>query len=225
MKQLYIIANWKENAVKPTEWFDEVQSEKFKVQSSEEKTTIVCPPFSLLQEVKHYIDEKQLPIKLGSQDISQFAKGAHTGEVSGETLQELVQYVIIGHSERREMGETNEIVNEKTERAIENNLIPIICVSNKEQTHSLRLQDKTIQQLIAFEPLEAIGTGQPEDPQSANNVAKKIKNTLGNVLVLYGGSVNAENVNEFTKQEHINGVLVGGASLDAKSFSGIIQKA
>jgi len=231
MKQLFIVANWKENKTQSqaAAWLAEfsILNPQFS-----NKTVVVCSPFTALSEMKKHIDDKQLSIYLGSQNISQFVSGAHTGEESGEMLKEIVTYTIIGHSERRKMGETNEMVNEKIARAMENGLTPIICVSNKEQTHNLeaivqssQVSVNSSQLLVAFEPLDAIGTGNAEDPKSANDVAQKIKNRLGNVLVLYGGSVTAENVHSFTSQEQIDGVLVGGASLDPKAFSAIIQSA
>ena len=222
MKQLLIVANWKENVVETTEWVD-VLDLYLPLIPTDEKKVVICPPFTLLFEVKENIDARNLHIAVGSQTISEFASGAHTGEESGDMLKELVTYVIIGHSERRKMGETNEMVNEKIARAVEHGLIPIICVSNKEQTHAIQIPEQTKQAFVAFEPLDAIGTGKPENPEEANIVAGNIKRNVPNVRVLYGGSVNAENVHSFTSQELIDGVLVGGASLDPKAFSAIIQ--
>lgn len=224
MRQLFIVANWKENSVNANEWFAQIINAEWNI---ENRSVIVCPPFTLLTKINQVVLEHQLPIKIGAQDISQFAKGAHTGEVSGEMLNEFTKYVIIGHSERRSMGESETIIFEKLKRAMENNLIPIVCVSEIEQVKSLSLKVKNEgeQLLIAYEPLQAIGSGNPDTPTHADEFAQDIKREFGEVSVLYGGSVNPDNVHSFTNQEHIDGVLVGGASLDAKSFSGIIQNA
>jgi len=224
MKQLFIIANWKENMLEEQarEWYQQMVTGEWQTGN---KTVIVCPPFTLLSEIKQLVTAKRIPLQVGAQNISEFPQSAHTGEEAGDMLKEYAEYVIIGHSERRAMGETDEIVNKKIAKAQEYNLLPIVCVSNEEQTHSLVLPSQPIQSLIAYEPLHAIGTGKAEDPQEANSVAKNIKTRLGNVAVLYGGSVNEKNVHLFTQQEYIDGVLVGGASLIAGTFIEIIKNA
>ena len=227
MKQLFIVANFKSNKSRSQieAWMD-IFDKQFKEKVVEGKTVILAPAMPSVLFVSNRLLAYKESFALAVQNISPFPPGAFTGEVSTENLEGFnVQYTIIGHSERRKMGETDEMVNEKIARAIEGKITPIVCVSNKEQTHNLQFPHNMLQPIIAFEPLDAIGTGKPEDPQSANDVAQKIKNRLGNVRVLYGGSVTAENVHAFTAQEQIDGVLVGGASLDAKSFSAIIQNA
>ncbi|HUD44169.1 MAG TPA: triose-phosphate isomerase family protein [Patescibacteria group bacterium] len=219
MKPLFIVANWKErmDSAQAGKWLTQFSIFNFQFPNKE---VIICPPFTLLSQVKQFIQDHQLPLKLGAQTISQFAEGAHTGEESGEMLKEFVEYVIIGHSERRALGETDEILQVKVNQALQFGLTPIYCVSSP--TMSVP-KDVTI---VAYEPVSAIGSGQPDTPENANEVATSIKQKFSFVqTVLYGGSVTAENVAVFTNQEQINGVLVGGASLDANSFSSIIRNA
>jgi len=148
--------------------------------------------------------------------------GPYTGEVSPKQIKEFAEYVLIGHSERRQnFGETNEAINQKIEKAIFNNLKPIVCVSDTLHVESLT-SDKVI---ISYEPIEAIGTGKPDDPTNSNLMAKKIKDINSVSKVIYGGSVNSDNINKYTSQENLGGVLVGGESLAAISFLNIINNA
>ena len=218
MKQLYIIANWKENMTQTqtSEWLTQIASLSF--QTVSEKIVIVCPPFTLLFLVKQFIRQQQLSLQLGAQNISRFVGGAHTGEESGVMLKDFVRYVIIGHSERRAMGENDEILREKVMQALQHNLIPIYCVSTQNMTvpHGVTI--------VAYEPIIAIGSGNPDSPENANSVANVLKQRFPFIkAVLYGGSVTGENVGSFTACEQINGVLLGKASLEAASFYSLIQ--
>lgn len=222
MKKIFIIANWKENKTssEAEEWLQAFSNFQFPFSNEKEKVSIVCPSFSLLQTVKELIDRQKLPLKLGSQDFPAFDKGAHTGEEPPEFLQEFVQYAIIGHSERRrEFMESDELIEKKVTEAIKYNITPILCVQGIDTPVPKGIS------LVAYEPVFAIGTGNPDTPENAESVAKTIKEKHQTKYVLYGGSVTAENVNDFTNMPSIDGVLVGGASLDAEKFLNIIKNA
>lgn len=225
MKKIFIVANWKSNNVESIKWIQQVQSS--------EKEVIVCPPFTVLFDLKSLIFNHKSSIKLGAQDISPFTMGSYTGEINGEQIKEFAEYVIIGHSERRKyFGESGEMINQKIEQAVNNSLIPIVCVSEldqsvkiKDQIQSLKLKNPEQKIIIAYEPLSAVGSGNPDTPENANEMASLVKKELGDVFVLYGGSVNSENVNSFTTMEYIDGVLVGKSSLNSSEFLKIIQNA
>lgn len=222
MKKLYIVANWKANKTvsEATEWFQKVISYKSQVISSENKEIIVCPPFTLLPLMRDFIKQHGLQIHLGAQDVSPFGTGAYTGEVAAEQLKDLAHYVIIGHSERRKnFHDDDEVIAKKVAMTNEAGLTPLLCVQGKETPVPQGVQ------IVAYEPVFAIGTGNPDTPENADTVAKEIKENHNVESVLYGGSVTAENVAGFTHQEHIDGVLVGGASLDTSEFINIVQNA
>lgn len=215
MKKLYIIANWKSNKTTKDakQWLEEIS-----FTNTQDKEVILCPSFTLLFFLKDEIVRKNLPIKLGAQNISSFGEGAFTGEVNEKQLKELCEYVIIGHSERRtNQKEINEELKGKVEKANEVGLKVIFCVQSENN-----FVPKGVE-IVAYEPINAIGTGNPDTPENAEKVAKTYKNNFQNII--YGGSVNKDNVNSFTQLPDINGVLVGGASLDAKTFGQIIQNA
>lgn len=221
MKKCFIIANWKSNRTtsQAKEWLETV--EKLKVQSEIDKEVIVCPPFTLLSDLKSLIFNLKSSIKLGAQDISPFGPGAYTGAVNGVQIKEFCDYVLIGHSERRKhFHEDEKIITEKVHQAQKNSLHPIFCV----QDENASVPDGV--SIIAYEPVFAIGTGNPDTPENTENIAKKIKSAHKEVVyVLYGGSINSTNVYNFTSQPSIDGVLVGGASLEAKEFLNILQNA
>ncbi len=216
MKKLFIVANWKSHKTSPEalSWLHESVGQ-------DAKEVIICPPFTLLAQMHWYIGENHLSLKLGAQNVSPFEDGAYTGEVSAKQIKEFGEYVIIGHSERRNYFlETDELVAQKVRLALAQGLTPIFCVQGKETAIP---EGVTI---VAYEPVEAIGTGHPDTPENANEVASSIKAAHSGVTsVLYGGSVSPENVHNFTSMESIDGVLVGGASLDAATFTQLITNA
>lgn len=206
----------------------------------------VFPGFTSLRSIQTLIDADQYSIKLGAQDISTQDSGAFTGEVSGVALAKLdVQYVLIGHSERRQYhNETDEVVNKKTAAAFRHGIVPVICVGEtleelenegaaavpvRQTLAALAEIDELKDFIIAYEPVWAIGTGQVATPEQAASVCGKIRDAIrdahGDVAdttrILYGGSVKAANVAGFLRSPEVDGVLVGGASLDAEEFSGI----
>jgi triosephosphate isomerase len=218
MKKLFIIANWKANKTteEASSWL-RTFTETYQPQNSD-KEVIICPPTLLLPLLRQSQDGK---FKLGIQDFSPFEKGAYTGEEPASLAQEFVQYAIIGHSERRTyFKEAGELLNQKVEVAWKFQITPIFCIQDE---HTPIPPTVT---LVAYEPPTAIGSGHPDTPESAEKVAASVKTAYPNIqYVLYGGSVSPQNVHEFTNQEHLNGVLVGGASLDPAKFIDIIQNA
>jgi triosephosphate isomerase len=223
MKDIFIIANWKSNfTIKEADtWFEDFSSYE---KTYPNKKIVICPPFTLLHFLSEKIKKANLPLFLGAQDISPFEKGAYTGEINGEQIREFADFVIIGHSERRKnFSETKDLINQKLAMAEKYGLLPILCISQIEETNGIKSGKRGL--IIAYEPLFAIGSGNPDTPQNAEKVAESIKEKLGNVDTLYGGSVSSENVSSFTKMPSISGVLVGNSSLDPFEFSKIIQNA
>lgn len=220
MKDLLIVANWKSNKTtnEARDWLNEFKISDINLDN---KKIILCPPFTLLGFLKKEIAMKGLPVKLGAQNISEFESGPYTGEVNAVQIREFSEYVIIGHSERRKnFGDNENIISKKAHNAIGYNLLPIFCVSNVSMNIPKGVD------IVAYEPLFAIGTGNSDTPENANEVAKKIKENNNEVkYVLYGGSVTPGNVSSFTRMKNISGVLVGGESLDALSFLQIVQNA
>ncbi len=223
---LFIVSSWKETGTgaKAQEWVKSLAKEIALI--TQEKEIIVLPPFTALSATSEEIKQQNLPIKIGAQDISRFEEGKHTGEVSASMVAEFASYVMLGHSERRsQLGETDEIVAEKIKLAKKYNLTPIVCVSEIDQAAALKRLINDFTDLIAYEPVFAIGTGKPDTPQNANEVAEKIKTILPGAYVLYGGSVDGSNAKGFTQQKNLSGVLVGNRSLDPNFFLEILRNA
>jgi len=226
MKKLFIIGNWKsfKTTTEATEWFQEITNNK--LQMTDDKEVVICAPFTALPLAKSLINQHNLPIKLGAQDISPFDEGRYTGAVNGKQLAEFVQYVIIGHSERRKyFFETEGMVNQKVQRAIESGITPIVCVSEVSQIKSLLADHHGKEFIVAYEPLFAIGSGQPDSPENAEKTSAEIQKEMENITIIYGGSVTSENVHSFTSMPTISGVLPGGASLVASEFAAIVTNA
>lgn len=207
----------------------------------------VFPPFTDLRTVQTLIDAEKFQIGLGAQDMSQHDSGAYTGDISGSFLKKLdVKYVILGHSERRMYHhEDDELIQAKVAAAFKHDLVPVICVGETlEQLEQFGQSAIPVAQLkkaitghsqvgefiIAYEPVWAIGTGQVATPEQAAEVAKSLREAISEVLsediaqrvrILYGGSVKSSNVAGFLKNPEVDGVLVGGASLQVEEFAGI----
>lgn len=213
-KNIWIIANWKSNKTiqEALDWIAKVGPQ---IPKAENLKVVVCPTFSVLSEVKKAVTVGNFPLMVGVQDLSPFEAGAYTGEESASLLKDLADLSILGHSERREnFGETDEMIAKKVEQALQSKIIPLVCVQDASTPVPRNCR------LVAYEPIFAIGTGNPDTPENASEVALSFEG----LEVLYGGSVSAENVKEFVSQENINGVLVGGASLDAEEFIKIIKE-
>ena len=241
-----IAGNWKMNTTvsEAVELVRAMQDELDKVADVDK---VICPPFVSLAAVSELI--KGSSIKLGAQDLFFAEKGAYTGEISPLMVADLCEFVIIGHSERRQyFNETGEIVNKKIVAALKVGLKPILCIGERlEENEAGRTEEVVTGQLgsslagidyidgliIAYEPVWAIGTGRAATGEQANetislirrNIAKLYSDGIAqNMRILYGGSVTAANATEFMKQPEIDGALVGGASLKATEFLSIVTQ-
>ena len=206
-------------------------------QVNEEREIVLCTPFTSLTAMSKNLHGSR--IMLGAQNIHWESEGAYTGEISGAMLTEIgVDYVIVGHSERRQyFGETDTTVNLRLKAAQKYGLRPILCVGEtKSQRDAGETENIIINQLkedlvevdqnnlvIAYEPIWAIGTGDTCESEEANRVIGIIRQQLNNkdVPIQYGGSVKPSNVDDIMAQPEIDGALVGGASLSASSFARI----
>jgi triosephosphate isomerase len=250
MRNKFIAGNWKLNcSQKQTR---ELITSLLEASRTISKTTImVAPPFTSLHTASQMLQGKN--IFLGAQNCYWEDQGAFTGEVSAPMLKDVgCQYVILGHSERRQyFNETDENVNRKIHAVLRHNLLPIVCVGEtleqRESGSTLKVvEDQILKGLhgfsseeaqkftIAYEPVWAIGTGRAATPHDAVEVHVMIRSTLVDIFnsktaeqirIQYGGSVNAENIQTFIQEEEIDGALVGGASLKADSFSKILLTA
>jgi len=247
-----IAANWKMHKTH-LEAIQAVQKLGYLVDSDDtEKTDVVIvPPFTALRSVQTLIDSDKLPFGLGAQNVHPEDKGAFTGEISPPMLVALkVEYVIVGHSERRQLfGEDDLMVNKKVRAVLAHEMTPIVCVGETlEERDADGTESKVTQQVrrafdgveaeqaatavIAYEPIWAIGTGRNAEPGDAGRVAEVIRQTLADrfddsvaraVRVQYGGSVKPGNIRGFLAHPEIDGALVGGASLDPEDFALIVK--
>ena len=220
MKNIWIVANWKSNKTiaEALDWVGQVGP---KIEKRENVKVVVCPSFIDIEEVKKAVMVGNYPLIVGSQDLSPYDAGEYTGEEAARILKEVVDLAILGHSERRQQfSETDEMIAEKVKQALENNIIPLVCVQDK----NTPVPGGT--KLVAYEPIFAIGTGKPDSPENAQELAFELKKRHGEEIeVLYGGSVTSENVKHFLNEDDISGVLVGKASLDPDEFVKIVESA
>lgn len=219
------------------------------VKVNDKLEAIICAPFPYLQTL--VTQTKDLPLQVGAQTMHFQQQGAYTGEVSPTMLQDIgVSHVIIGHSERRQyFNETDLAVNKKVIAAHESNLVPIVCVGESLEQYEAgetykhietqitialkNLSEAQIERtMIAYEPIWAIGTGKTASSEYANDVCRYIRtvikkltseHTANNIIIQYGGSVNEDNIGKLLEESHIDGALVGGASLEAESFLQLIE--
>ena len=247
MRKKVIAGNWKMNML-PGEAIEFITELTPLVKDSKNEV-ILCVPYTDLFYA--LLTAQGTNIKIGAQNMHFEEKGAYTGEVSGKMLKSInVEYVIIGHSERRQyFNETDETVNKKIKAAFANGLKPIVCVGETleqrevgktveiitKQTE-LALEGLTNEQvkntIIAYEPIWAIGTGKTATSEDANNSITEIRNKIADiygkdvaeeVIIQYGGSVKSTNAKELFEMSDIDGGLVGGASLKAEEFSKIVN--
>jgi triosephosphate isomerase len=222
MKQVFIIANWKsfKTTKEAQDWCRELSPVILQTQQKE-KVVIICPSFTLLPIVSASLKNHARPFFVGAQNISPFEEGAYTGEINAKQVKEFGDYTILGHSERRKyFRETEKVLMQKVQLAMQYNINPIYCVPDRKAVIPQQVF------LVAYEPVTAIGSGNPDTPDNANETARYIKEKNPQVrIVLYGGSVTQDNVANFTNKEAIDGVLVGGASLNPLKFSQIINNA
>lgn len=183
---------------------------------------VLCPPFTSLAVIEGLL--RGTRVRLGAQNVAAWKEGAYTGEVSAMMIAPHCQFAIIGHSERRKMGETPELVNSKVKRAVDAGLRPIVCISDELELQALAtIKDRNAAWIVAFEPLGAIGSGKAEDPESVGQMVKLVKKYMGSgTRVIYGGSVTAENIRQYIPL--CDGALPGGASLDPHGFLALCQR-
>lgn len=220
MKRALIIANWKSNKTvrEAEQWFASVAAEVSLINNSAK--VVLCPPFQLLPICLQLIKKYQLNWSLGAQNVSPYPEGKHTGEVNAKQLRDFVEYVLIGHSERRsEFYETDKILFEKVQRVYENNLTPIYFVQGEETPIPEKIG------IVAYEPIFAIGTGHPDTPEDAEKVGHYFKSIRHVPTVLYGGSVDDKNVAAFMSCSSLDGIVPGTASLDPGVFTHLIHNA
>lgn len=213
----YFIANWKanKNLQEAEDWINQFLK---LYQPNEDKMVIICPPSPFLISLKQKINRTK-NLKLGSQNISSFETGAYTGEITAQSLVGLADYVIIGHHERRKyFEETNEVIRKKIYLAKKYQLEPILCLSEKKDW----LANDQIN-LVAYEPVSAIGSGKNESVERVIQLKNQL-HLQPTTVYLYGGSVNENNAFSYLKNDQINGLLIGGSSLNPVSFYKIIAQ-
>lgn len=246
MKKSLIAGNWKMYKA-PNESVEFVKILAKNIRTYDDRDILICPPFTSLFPVSEVLS-KQKSLKLGAQNVSPEDEGAFTGEVSTAMLKETgVEYVICGHSERRNIfGESNSVVNKKVKKTASAGMTPILCIGeNLEEREIGRTFEVVRSQIkesldgfeqpdrlaVAYEPVWAIGTGLAATSQQAQEVHARIREVLvgrgftSHVPLLYGGSVTADNASELFACPDIDGALVGGASLKAEEFAKIVDHA
>ena len=247
----YLIAgNWKmnKNATEGTELAEDIVSE---LGTETSVSVVLCPPFTTLESVGRALGDSN--IQLGGQNMNPEQSGAFTGEVSAEMLRSLfATHVILGHSERRALfHEDDTFINRKVHSALDSNLRPILCVGEsleeREADQTISVVNRQVREglkgvgkaqaeniIIAYEPVWAIGTGKTATPEMAQEVHAAIRKILidlfgaekaDRIRILYGGSMKPDNAPELLAQKDIDGGLIGGASLVARSFVGIVKAA
>lgn len=249
-RKYLIVGNWKMN-VNSAEGAALAKDIVSIVGAQTDVIVCVCPTFTTLESVSKVVNESN--IQLGAQNVHFEAAGAYTGEISAEMLRHLFcNFVILGHSERREyFGETDAIVNKKTLAALAANLKPIVCIGEtldereagqvneviKAQLEAALVgvtADSADALIIAYEPVWAIGTGKTATPEMAEAVHATIRCLLAGLIgedaaekvrILYGGSMKPENADELLAQKNIDGGLIGGAALKANSFAALVESA
>ncbi len=248
MRRKWVIANWKMNG-------DRAMVNHLLTGLASQTTglsagVVICPPAVYLDQAQKLLTDSR--ISLGAQNVSEFVKGAYTGEIAASMLAEIgCHYVLVGHSERRSLyGETDAVVAKKMAALLEQDLTPVLCVGESEserasgeteQVISLQLAaaievigiEALAKTIIAYEPVWAIGTGNTATPQQAQAVhlhirqqlAQRSEKVAAELPLLYGGSVNAGNAAELFAMPDIDGGLIGGASLDLQAFTAICNAA
>lgn len=252
MRKDLIAGNWKMNA-SHLEAIQMVQKLSYRLDPADydRVDVVVCPPFTALRSVQTVIEADHLRIRLGAQNVHWEESGAFTGEVAPSMLAKLrTEYVIVGHSERRQLfGEDDAVVRRKLEAVLAHDMTPIVCVGETlEQREAGETEalvtgqveaalrgmepDVVAALVIAYEPIWAIGTGRTATPDQAGEVIGLVRDAVRNrfghdaaesLRILYGGSVNAGNVAALMAKHDIDGGLVGGASLDPDSFASVIR--
>lgn len=239
MKKYLVVGNWKMNPASLKEALFLAGEIDVRTKNT---TVAICPPFLYIESIKNKIKN----IKIGAQNCFWENKGAFTGEISPLMLKNLgVEFVIIGHSERRKnLKETDKIVEDKIKKTLQIGLIPILCVGGAKKQKAKNLTFKVLRKqlaplieikkgflIVAYEPIWAIGRGETEDPLEIKKVVSFIREFLkasgkikeNYVRIIYGGSIDSKNIKKVIESSKAEGVLVGGASLNSKEFVKIIK--
>ncbi|MEO0239849.1 MAG: triose-phosphate isomerase [candidate division WOR-3 bacterium] len=248
MRKILLAGNWKMyKGIKETEIFIKELKEEIDEEIFEKSDIAICPPFTSLYIASNLLKDSK--IFLGAQNVFYEKEGAYTGEISPKMLKEIgVKYVIVGHSERREIGkEDDEMIAKKVKAVIDEDMIPILCVGEKLEEREKGIEKEIVEKqiisglkfltqrdefVIAYEPVWAIGTGKTATPEIAGEMQGFIRKKIGEIFgkdkaektrILYGGSIKPENIEELIKHPEIDGGLIGGASLKKESFLSIIK--
>jgi triosephosphate isomerase (TIM) len=247
-RKLIIAGNWKMNKT-VAEALDLVRGLKLELANVKEVDIVICPPFTALSDVSKAVLDSNL--RLGAQNMSEHNVGAYTGEIASVMLKEFsVRYVILGHSERRQyQKESDPLISKKALAVHAASLKPIVCVGETLAEREGNLTEKVletqvtgslagltkeqmVETIVAYEPVWAIGTGKTATTQQAQDAHAFIRDILGKIFdetvarrvrIQYGGSVKPSNARELMGQQDVDGALVGGASLEARSFGEIIK--
>lgn len=249
MRKPIIAANWKmyKTQKEAVDFLESLAASSLK----EDREVWIAPPFTAISALSSTEKKAKISLKIGAQTISEHTEGAFTGEISARMAVEAgAQFVIIGHSERRQIfHETNAQIRKKTEKALEQSLIPMLCVGETEGERSLGQTNSVLKKqleealhgfsspsiqslVIAYEPVWAIGTGKVATPELANEAHHYVRKVLADLFglevakeirILYGGSVKPEFIKDLMDERDIDGALVGGASLNPDSFLKIIN--
>lgn len=243
-KHPLIVANWKMN----TTLADAIimtQAVKQGLEEKDDVKVVIAAPYVWLAPLAEKLAQQPIrQLSLASQDVSSFAKGAYTGEVAAFQLKDLVEYGIVGHSERvAHFFETPERTNQKLEQLLENQIMPIVCLGEEKKGKSGSVSDHLIAQakiilkgltlaqlsgiVLAYEPVWAISShpgAEPAEGEYVGQVADRLVKSFPGVKVIYGGSVDSQNMAEFMHEEQIEGALVGQASLNVKEFLKIVEQ-
>lgn len=249
MKHYTIVGNWKMHQT-PDQAVRLVKKLQAQAKPHTHVTSVICPPFLSLPYVEKEV-QKDL-FKLGAQNMHEQDEGAFTGEISGLMLTGMADYVIVGHSERRQHEhETDKRIAKKVAAALRHDITPILCVgeklSDRQENHARRVvvdqlhgglsqitSEEVGKLIVAYEPVWAIGSGESATPDQVEPIVNVIRQTIeemfgeqasGSLEILYGGSVNPDNIKSFLALKHINGALVGGASLNYEQFIAMIETA
>ena len=249
LRKPMIAGNWKMNTT-VQEGLNTVSEiiDFLAMENNELVDTLICPPFITIKKVHEILDGQLL---LGSQNVFWEEKGSFTGEISPLMLKGLADYVIIGHSERRQyFNETNQMINKKIKACLNNNLKPIVCVGEslevREQGKEKEFINKQLEEgfdsilesdvneiVLAYEPIWAIGTGKAASPKEAQEIISQIRdflkknfseNLASKTRILYGGSSSPDNIESFMLENDIDGALVGAVSLKPMQFTDMVKK-
>ncbi|HRN95961.1 MAG TPA: triose-phosphate isomerase [Candidatus Levybacteria bacterium] len=218
MTRNLIAANWKSHkSLEETKQFFETLTQSKDRLGTNQTDVVICPSFTSLETAKKLRDAMNLSVLLGGQDVSPFPEGAYTGAIAATQLREIAEYVIIGHSERRShFGESEAMIEQKINQAKEAGLQVILCVQDAQGIVYEGVD------VVAYEPISAIGTGNPDSPENVIQVLETLHERYPSVRLLYGGSVDKNSIHTFTQIPLLHGFLVGGASLEPESFLHLI---